>query len=185
VRRAQRGDRDAFSELYALYSAKIYGYVLRHVNGETEVAQDLTADVFLRAMEHIHTYRFQDVPFTSWLYRIAHNRVIDHYRRAPRAEQVPIEDENTLAEKATSLDASWILNRKVLFDALGLLTPEQRNVIVLRLLQSQSVAETALAMGRTEDAVKQLQRRALAALARILQTPTLAPMPPLRGTAAA
>jgi RNA polymerase sigma-70 factor, ECF subfamily len=177
VRRAQMGDRQAFSDLYELYSPKIYAYVLRHVNGEIEVAQDLTGDVFLKAMEHLATYRFQDVPFSSWLYRIAHNRVIDHYRRAPKLQPVDIEDEEPVAEKAAGLDVSWLLNRRVLYDAINMLTPEQRNVVVLRLLQCRSVAETACTMGRSEDAIKQLQRRALAALERILQTPTLAPMP--------
>ncbi|HVA25723.1 MAG TPA: sigma-70 family RNA polymerase sigma factor [Chloroflexota bacterium] len=179
VRRAQRGDRQAFSELYELYCPKIYAYVLRHVSGDVEVAQDLTSDVFVKAMEHVGTYRFQDVPFSSWLYRIAHNRVIDHYRRAPKLQPVALQDEDPVADKAASLDVSWILNRKVLYDAISMLTPEQRSVIVLRLLQSRSVAETAATIGRSEDAVKQLQRRGLAALERILQTPTLAPMPPM------
>ena len=177
VRRAQCGDREAFSELYALYCSKVYAYVLRHVNSEVEVAQDLTADVFVKAMEHVGTYRFQDVPFSAWLYRIAHNRVIDHYRRAPKLRPVSFEEE-PLAKKATSLDISLLLSRKVLHDAICLLTPEQRDVIVLRLIRNQSVAETARALRRSEDAVKQLQRRALAALERILQTPSLAPMPP-------
>jgi RNA polymerase sigma-70 factor, ECF subfamily len=177
IRRAQRGDREAFSEIYALYSPKIYAYLLRHVGGDPDLAQDLTSDVFLKVMEHVGTYRFKDVPFSSWLYRIAHNRVVDHYRRAPKLQPVALEGEES-AEKSASLDVSWLLNRKVLYDAIGLLTPEQRNVVVLRLLQSRSIAETAHAMGRSEDAIKQLQRRALATLGRILQTPTLAPMPP-------
>lgn len=177
VHRAQRGDRDAFSDLYAMYWPKVYGYVLRHVSGNVETAQDLTSDVFLRAMEHLGSYRFQDVPFASWLYRIAHNRIIDHYRRQPKQQPVLLGDEEQPAgAKAATLDLSRILNRKVLYDAISRLTAEQRNVVVLRLIQCQSVAETARAMGRTEDAVKQLQRRALAALERILQTPSLAPM---------
>ena len=177
VNRAQRGDRQAFSDIYACYSPKVYGYVLRHVGGDVEVAQDITSDVFLKAMEHLESYRFRDVPFSSWLYRIAHNRVVDHYRRQPKMQPVALEDEGPLAEKAVSFEASLILNRKILRDAIELLTPEQRSVVVLRLLQNRSVAETATAIGRSEDAVKQLQRRGLAALERILQTPTLAPMP--------
>jgi RNA polymerase sigma-70 factor, ECF subfamily len=177
VNRAQRGDRQAFSDIYACYSPKVYAYVLRHVGGEVEVAQDITSDVFLKAMEHLESYRLRDVPFSSWLYRIAHNRVVDHYRRMPKLQPVTLEDDGPLAKKAVSLDASLILNRKVLRDAIELLTPEQRSVIVLRLLQNRTVAETAVAIGRSEDAVKQLQRRGLAALERILQTPSLAPMP--------
>ena len=161
--RAQGGDRTAFSELYEQYSPKIYTYVLRHVNGDQEVAQDLTSDVFLKAMEHLASYRFQDVPFSSWLYRIAHNRVVDHYRRGPKQPLLALEHDGA-AEGSVSLDVSWLCNRKVLADAIGLLTPEQRFVIVLRLLQSRSVAETAQMMGRSEDAVKQLQRRGLASL---------------------
>lgn len=177
VYRAQCGDRQAFSDIYTFYAPKVYAYVLRHVSGEIEVAQDITADVFLKAMEHLASYRFQEVPFSSWLYRIAHNRVVDHYRRLPKLQPVALEDEGPLAEKAVSLDASLILNRKVLRDAIERLTQDQRNVVVLRLLQNRTVAETASAIGRSEDAVKQLQRRGLAALERILQTPTLAPMP--------
>ena len=178
VRRAQHGDRQAFSEIYELYCPKIYAYVLRHVSGDEQTAQDITADVFLKAMEHLRGYRFQNVPFSSWLYRIAHNRVVDHYRRAPKVAPLALDHEEPMAAKAAGLDVSWLLNRKVLYDAIGLLTPEQRHVIVLRMLQSRSVAETAQTIGRTEDAVKQLQRRGLAALERILQTPSLAPMPP-------
>ena len=177
VNRAQRGDRQAFSDIYACYSPKVYAYVLRHVGGEVEVAQDITSDVFLKAMEHLESYRLRDVPFSSWLFRIAHNRVVDHYRRMPKLQPVALEDEGPLAKKAVSLEVSLILNRKVLRDAIELLTPEQRSVIVLRLLQNRTVAETAIAIGRSEDAVKQLQRRGLAALERILQTPSLAPMP--------
>lgn len=180
VHRAKCGDRQAFSDIYSFYSPKVYAYVLRHVSGEVEVAQDITADVFLKAMEHLESYRVRDVPFSSWLYRIAHNRVIDHYRRMPKQQPIALEDEGPLREKAVSLDASLILNRKVLRDAIELLTAEQRSVIILRLLQNRTVAETATAIGRSEDAVKQLQRRGLAALERILQTPTLAPMPSAR-----
>jgi RNA polymerase sigma-70 factor (ECF subfamily) len=178
VHRAQRGDHEAFSQLYAAYYPKVYAYVLRHVPGQEEVARDLTSDVFMRALEHLKSYRFQEVPFTSWLYRIAHNRVIDHYRRLPKHQPVPIEDDEQLAKKALTLDLSLLLNRKVLYDAICKLTPEQRSVIVLRLIQDHSVAETARAMGRSEDAVKKLQSRALAALERMLETPSLAPMRP-------
>ncbi|HEX6513447.1 MAG TPA: sigma-70 family RNA polymerase sigma factor [Chloroflexota bacterium] len=176
VRLAQRGDRQAFSQLYALYAPKVQAYVLRHVGGDVELAEDLTSDVFLKTIEHLDSYHFQDVPFSSWLYRIARNRVIDHYRRTANRQPVMLDEEPPPEHKSVS-DASLILNRQVLNQALKRLTPEQRNVVVLRLVQGQSIAETARALGRTEDAVKQLQRRALGALERILQTPTLAPMP--------
>lgn len=173
VHRAQHGDAEAFSQLYELYFPKVYQYVLRHVSN-AEVAQDLTSDVFLKAMEHLHTYRFQDVPFTSWLYRIAHNRVIDHYRRQPKQQPVELVDQGPFAIKPVSMDSSWILNRKIVYDAISVLTKEQREVVVRRLLHGQSIAETARALHRTEDAVKQLQRRGLSALERLLKTPSLA-----------
>ena len=172
VRRAQHGDAEAFSQLYELYFPRVYAYVVRHVSSP-EIAQDLTSDVFLKAMEHLHSYRFQDVPFTSWLYRIAHNHVIDHYRRTPKQPPVELVDQGPFATKPVTMDSSWILNRKVMHDALAILTPEQREVIVRRLLHGQSIAETAKAVRRSEDSVKQLQRRGLAALERILRTPSL------------
>jgi RNA polymerase sigma-70 factor (ECF subfamily) len=176
VHRAQRGDAEAFSQLYEQYFPRVYSYVLRHVS-QPEVAQDLTSDVFLRAMEHLDSYRFQDVPFASWLYRIAHNRVIDHYRRLPKQPPVELADQGPFATKPVTMDSSWILNRKVVHDALKVLTPEQREVIIRRLLQGQSIAETARALNRSEDSVKQLQRRGLAALERMLHSPSLSSSP--------
>ena len=86
VARAQQGDQDAFATLYNTYSKKIHSYLRYHLNNRAEVAEDLAADVFLKAMEKINSYQFNGVPFSAWLYRIAHNHLIDFLRAQPKKQ---------------------------------------------------------------------------------------------------
>ena len=168
VARAQAGDQDAYATLYNTYSKKIHSYLRYHLNNRAEVAEDLAADVFLKAMEKINSYQFNGVPFSAWLYRIAHNHLIDFLRAQPKKQGVSLDEcvgvDDPSAEK--SLDAT--LTHQQLSGAFEGLTGEQRQVIVYRFLQDRSIADTARLMEKNEDAIKQLQVRALRNMRKVL-----------------
>ena len=168
VAQAQRGDAEAFAALYDTYAKKIQSYLRYHLNNRAEVAEDLAADVFMKALEKINSYQFNGVPFSAWLYRIAHNHLIDFLRAQPKKQGVSLEEcvgvDDPSAEK--SLDET--LTHQQLSGAFEGLTEEQRQVIVYRFLQDRSIADTAHLMRKNEDAVKQLQVRALRNMRRVL-----------------
>jgi RNA polymerase sigma-70 factor, ECF subfamily len=166
VRRVRNNDPMAFEELYARYSPRVFGYLFQRLNGDAEEAEDLTADVFARVYEKIDAFQPQGAPLSAWVFRIAHNRLIDTIRRRPRQVQVTLEDapELTAAPVFGGIDQQVALEQ--IKAGLGKLTPEQRQVIVLRFLEGKSLAETAALVGRNEDAVKKLQARGLASLRR-------------------
>ena len=168
VARAQQGDQDAYATLYNTYSKKIHSYLRYHLNNRADVAEDLAADVFLKAMEKINSYQFNGVPFSAWLYRIAHNHLIDFLRAQPKKQGVSLDEcvgvDDPSAEK--SLDQT--LTQQQLSGAFEGLTEDQRQVIVYRFLQDRSIADTARLMEKNEDAVKQLQVRALRNMRKVL-----------------
>jgi RNA polymerase sigma-70 factor, ECF subfamily len=166
VRRVRNNDPMAFEELYARYSPRVFGYLFQRLNGDAEEAEDLTADVFARVYEKIDAFQPQGAPLSAWVFRIAHNRLVDTIRRRPRQVQVALDDAPELAAAPVfgGIDQQVALDQiKV---GLSRLTPEQRQVIVLRFLEGKSLAETAAIVGRNEDAVKKLQARGLASLRR-------------------
>ena len=169
LKQAQNGDKEAFAALYRAHVQTIYRYVVHRVN-DAQQAEDITGDVFIRALEGLKNYRDTGVPFVAWLYRIAHARVVDHYRKQGRrptetdieAQPLPVEtdmDERLMHQRATD----------VLKDALGALTDEQQQVIILRFIEAQPIATVAGTMGKKPNAIKALQHRALRALARQLE----------------
>ncbi len=165
VQRAVRGDATAFGELYEQNLTKIYRYIYYKVGDATE-AEDLTEQVFLKAWEAIGRYRQQGVPFVAWLFRLAHNLVID-YRRTHH-EATPL-DETQEDDRPSPEDvAAARLDVQTLQRAIMRLTPEQQQVIILRLVQGLSHSEVAAIMGKNEGAVRGLQHRALAALHELL-----------------
>src|SRR5215210_3040290 len=150
VERAQSGDGGAFGELYEQFAPEILRYLLRHLNGRRENAEDLTEEVFLKVLQRLGSYQFRGMPFSAWLYRIARNHMIDYLRTRPR-------------HNISSID------RHELADALAQLTAVQREVISLRFLHGYTTAETAQVVGKSEDAVKKLQARGLVQLRRIIE----------------
>jgi len=171
LERASRAESAALGALYDQYADRIYSYIYHRV-GYAEVAEDLTGQVFMRMLEAIRTGRAWRTSFSGWLYRIAHNLVIDHYRRRGRATLVDLDDVAPVA--ATMGDPAHIaesmLDREDLRKALALLTEEQAQVITLRFLEELSIAETADTMQKTEGAIKALQYRAVLALKRVMQS---------------
>lgn len=168
VTRAQEGDSSAFAQLYDLYGRKILSYLRYHLNGRADLAEDLASDVFLKAIEKIHSYRFNGVPFSAWLYRIAHNHLIDYLRALPKKQGIPLDTCTGVDDPSAERALDVTLAQQQLAVALDGLTHEQRQVIVYRFMQDRSIAGTARMMDKNEDAIKQLQVRALRNMRRVL-----------------
>ena len=164
VDRAQQGDREALEELYLIHFDRIYSYL--HVSvGNRHDAEDLTTQTFLKMLESIGKFRWRSAPFSAWLFRIAHNLAMDHFRANRRwqpQEEVPEPepDESTSAE-AGALQA---IGRRSMLELIDELSPEQQQVLTLKFVFNFGNAETATILGKTEGAVKSLQHRALASL---------------------
>ena len=166
IRHAQQRDAEAFTELYRRHVDRIYRYMLLRVSDEA-VAEDLTSEVFVRALESLSAYEDRGAPFAAWLYRIAHARVVDFWRRAQRTEiSLDVEEFELHADMPTG----DVIAYKILAESLRKLTDEQQTVIILRFVEGYRAAEVAQITGRTEGAVKSLQHRALAALARLMES---------------
>jgi RNA polymerase sigma-70 factor (ECF subfamily) len=160
----------ALSVLYDRYEARIYSYVYRRTGDQT-LAEDLTGQVFLKMLEAIRNRKAWHSSFSGWLYRIAHNLVIDYYRQRDHQIQVSLEDEPTLP----ALDDNPVLATELKLDverlraAIARLTDEQAQVISLRFLEGYSINEVADMMNKTEGSIKALQYRAVANLRQLLQ----------------
>jgi RNA polymerase sigma-70 factor, ECF subfamily len=173
VDRARRGDAAAFGQLYELHVDRIYRYVYYRV-GTRDQADDLTEHVFLKAWEAVGRYESRGLPFVAWLYRMAHNAVIDHYRASrpttPIDETFDLED-----EKQSPSDAVMAgVDREELKLAIQRLNPDQQKVIVLRFVEGMSHAEVGQILGKSEGAVRVVQHRALAVMAKFLRQLPLA-----------
>jgi len=166
VRKAKSGDARAFGRLYDATLDRIYRYVFFRVT-DTELAEDLTSQVFLKAWENVRRYK-PGGPFVAWLYTIARNTVIDHYRTRKQSvplDQTVIKDDPELDEK---LDLKYDIG--ILQEAMQDLTEEQREVLTLRFLADMETGEIAERMQKSEGAIRALQMRALQALAKSMGT---------------
>jgi RNA polymerase sigma-70 factor (ECF subfamily) len=164
VERAQRGDRAALEELYLLHFDRIYSYLHLSV-GNRHDAEDLTTQTFLRMLEAIGRFRWQSAPFSAWLFRIAHNLAMDHFRAGRRVQveedvPEPLGAEESSAEEQ-ALDS---LGQAGMLELIQRLSADQRQVLTLKFLFGFANAEVAGILGKTEGAVKSLQHRALASL---------------------
>jgi RNA polymerase sigma-70 factor, ECF subfamily len=175
VDRAQKGDRAALEELYLIHFDRIYSYL--HVSvGNRHDAEDLTTQTFLKMLESIGRFRWQAAPFSAWLFRIAHNLAMDHFRANRRwqpEEDVPEPDpdESTSAESG----AFESIGRKSMLELIEDLSGEQQQVLTLKFVFNFSNAEAATILGKTEGAIKSLQHRALVSLQKQLQQRESAP----------
>ncbi len=170
IQKAQGGDGEAFGALYDHYLPRIYRFVLLKV-GRREDAEDLTNQVFLSAWEHLDRYEHRGFPFSSWLYRIAANAVIDHYRTARQHQNIETVPEEVLADVDAVSDAvdTAITARRVRA-ALVKLEPDQQNVLIMRFVNELSNKEIAGALGKTEGAIRVIQHRALKHLKKLTET---------------
>lgn len=165
VRGAQRGDRACFAALYDRYYRRVYAYAFYRADGDPAAAEDVTQEVFLRAFRAIGRFAWRDASFLAWLLTIARNLLVD---RARRPQPLPLDGREDDLTADPIAAAEGRLTRREVAAALARLTADQREAIILRFLDGLSIAETSRIMGKTEDAVKRLQARGLAALRRHL-----------------
>ena len=168
VRRAKEHDEAALTQLYEENFDKIYRYIVLKIGDRTE-AEDMTQQVFLKAFKSISGYKSKGSPFSSWLFRIAHNQVVDHWRRKSKRATVPLEE--TLVGSSNSnpsAEAEQKMDIESLAAATRRLTNLQREVISLRFAGGLSVAEAAKSMGKSEGAVKALQHSAILSLRKMM-----------------
>ena len=163
--RASQGDKDAFGALYERYAERIFNYVY-YRTGNQHDAEDLTARVFQRAMNHIRNYTDRGVPFSAWLYRIAHNLVANWHRDRSRKQEIPIDDLPILPNKGDHPEKNLVRSQEqdALLRMIRKLPPERQNLLILKFVENMSNAEIGKIMGRSEGAVKSLYHRTLLAL---------------------
>ena len=163
--RASQGDRDAFGRLYEQYIERIFNYVY-YRTGNLHDAEDLTARVFQRAMNHIHNYTDRGVPFSAWLYRIAHNLVANWHRDRSRRQEIPLNDLPVVPSKEDRPETSLVRSQEQdsLLRMIRQLPPERQNLLILKFVENMSNAEIGQIMGRSEGAVKSLYHRTLLSL---------------------
>jgi RNA polymerase sigma-70 factor (ECF subfamily) len=169
IERAQRGDQAAVMRLYERYQASVFRYIFYRVQGDQHCAEDLTADVFVRMLTKLKTYVQGDQPILAWLYTIAHNLVIDHYRSANSTSHLSLEEDLVAGDVGHPVQATDDrLAQECLAKVLKYLTEEQRQVILLKFVEDRDLVEVAALLGKNERAVRSLQHRALSALHRAL-----------------
>jgi RNA polymerase sigma-70 factor (ECF subfamily) len=166
VRRAQNHDQEAFAQLYEEHFDRIYRYLALRIGNETE-AEDMTQQVFLNALQSISSFRWKGIPFSAWLYRIAHNQAVDYLRRKKRTA-VPLDESRATSDDTPQRVAEQKLDIERLLQATKKLTEAQREVISLRFTSELSIAEVARVMGKSQGAVKALQHSAIVALRKVL-----------------
>jgi RNA polymerase sigma-70 factor (ECF subfamily) len=167
VRNAVKGDVDAFSTLYEKYLDPIFRYIYFRVNNLQD-AEDITGMVFIKAWEALPRYRLNGFPFSSWLYRIAHNMVVDFHRKR---KSLPIEKVDELGvDHRTNLLAEIAEKEQLrnLINAISRLPDDQQQVIILRFVEGLSHKEIAKIMGKNDGACRMIQHRALETLAKVI-----------------
>jgi RNA polymerase sigma-70 factor, ECF subfamily len=169
VERGQQGDRDALEELYLIHFDRIYSYL--HVSvGNRHDAEDLTTQTFLKMLEKIGSFKWQSAPFSAWLFRIAHNLAMDHFRARRRwqpEEEVP--EPPGEEEPSAEFNAMRTIGRESMLKLIEGLSPEQQQVLTLKFVFNLPNAEVAAILDKTEGAIKSLQHRALVSLQKQIQ----------------
>lgn len=163
--RASQGDREAFGQLYERYLERIFNYVY-YRTGNLHDAEDLTARVFQRAMNHIKNYTDRGVPFSAWLYRIAHNLVANWHRDRSRKQEIPLDDLPVIPAKGDHPERNLVRSQdqESLLRMIRRLPSERQNLLILKFVEDMSNAEIGQIMGRSEGAVKSLYHRTLLSL---------------------
>jgi RNA polymerase sigma-70 factor (ECF subfamily) len=165
---AAQKDPSRFAELYEANFERVYAYIVKRVR-ERHIAEDLTSDVFHKALAHLPNFDWRGIPFGAWLLRIASNVVTDQWRRS--AKEVLVDNPPEVSVEASAeVNLQDIDDRARLFRMVDQLPAEQRRVIGMRFAEGKSIREIATEIGKTEGAVKQLQYRGLEALRAELET---------------
>nr|MBC7245177.1 sigma-70 family RNA polymerase sigma factor [Chloroflexota bacterium] len=169
IERAQN-DPQAFADLYRMYVDRVYNYIYQRTGNHYD-AEDLTARTFLKAFLHLEHYQFKGIPFSAWLYRIAHNAVANWYRDHHRHQMVSLDamvayskDEGNPEDVTQAQE-----EKKALVNAIRRLPAERQQLLILKFSEGLTNAQIGQVMGRSEGAVKSLYHRTLLALRRELQ----------------
>jgi RNA polymerase sigma-70 factor, ECF subfamily len=166
---AKEGDRRALEELYLLHFDRIYSYLQLSV-GNRHDAEDLTNQTFIKMLESIDRFIWRQAPFSAWLFRIAHNLAMDHFRAGRRWQPEEDPPESPDAVEASAEDtAMHTIGRQSMLGMIRDLSHDQQQVLTLKFVFNFSNGEVATILGKTEGAIKSLQHRALATLQRQLK----------------
>ena len=170
VKRAKNGDSKAFGELYDSHISPIYRFVLLKVSDKAN-AEDITQHVFLNAWQNIHKYESRPgIPFSSWLYRIAKNAVIDHYRTSRDHLDIELVSEKSIValsdESEEKIDNAFQL--ELVKKSLTHLRDDEQSVVILKFVDGLSTKEVASALEKTQGAIRVIQHRALKKLQKLL-----------------
>lgn len=161
VERAVDGDFEAFGEIYSIYLDRIYRYVVYQVDDKM-IAEDLTEETFIKAWGAIGKYKWKGQPFSAWLYRIAHNQVIDYFRTTRR--DLTLKEELPAEAAEPEQEAEEKLRQRELIKAISYLPAQQKQVIILKFIEGLENPEIAQIMRKSQGAIRVMQMRALAAL---------------------
>jgi RNA polymerase sigma-70 factor (ECF subfamily) len=168
VERAQAGDRRALEELYLLHFDRIYSYLHMSV-GNRHDAEDLTNQTFVKMLESIGRFEWRKVPISAWLFRIAHNLAMDHFRASRRLQpEEELPESEHAAEHSAEEEAFQVIGRRSMLALIENLSHDQQQVLTLKFVFNFGNSEVATILGKTEGAIKSLQHRALATLHRQL-----------------
>ena len=167
IRQAVKGDGEAFGELYARHLDAIYRYVRFRIINEAD-AEDMTEEVFVKAWEALPAYRIGEHPFTSWLYRIAHNLAVDYHRKRQPESSPEMDDQHGGGGHVEDV----ITHRQQVTDlvaAVQELDDSEQDVVILRFVEGYSHDEVAAMIGKSANATRVIQHRALAKLGKVLK----------------
>ena len=168
LEKAQQCDPAALGELYDRYAARIYSYILYRV-GDEESAEDLTANVFIKVLDAVRLSKGWTLSFSGWLYRIAHNAVVDYFRRSTHQNYLPLDEGLVVAFDDPVATVEGKIAATAVREAMVYLTTDQQTVIALKFFEGLTNIEAANVMEKSEGAIKSLQYRALAALRRQME----------------
>jgi RNA polymerase sigma-70 factor (ECF subfamily) len=162
---ASQGNQEAFTFLYERYVTRIYNYIYYRTGNPAE-AEDLTSRVFHRALAHINHYSNRGVPFSAWLYRIAHNLIANWHRDRGRHQEIPLEDAPLLHYKGEAPESALVQNQETeaLLRLIRHIPSERQHLLILKFVEHMSNTEIGEIMNRSEGAVKSLYHRTLLAL---------------------
>ncbi len=169
VLQAQAGNSEAFGQLYDAYMERIYRFVYFRVEDQ-QTAEDITSQVFLKAWSNLERFQFSRTPYLAWLYTIAHNAVIDHYRTrkvTTALDDVQLSQPDHSEVVETEIDLT--VEMQSVKVALQTLTDDQQRVLTLKFIEGMSNNEIARQLGKREGAIRALQMRGLQALAKQLE----------------
>ena len=169
IKSAVKGNSSAFGELYDHYQPMIYRFIAVKVSRREE-AEDLTHQVFMSAWQNVKSYQHRGHPFSSWLYQIARNQVVDHYRSRKNETSIDAIDPEYFATTASAEFALPLkLRMETVRQAMKQLKPDYEDIIILRFIEDVSLKESAAILNKTEGAIKLMQHRAMNELKKILK----------------